>query len=65
MLAGTLASSLSRVFPVYRGWFWSVATVLAATRVVLLAHWVSDVAWDWGLAQIEEVRFLERTGAGR
>jgi membrane-associated phospholipid phosphatase len=63
MLAGTLASSLSRVFPAYRGWFWSVATVLAATRVVLLAHWVSDVAVGLGLGAVLEHLHWRTTAA--
>ncbi len=40
---GAVASALSRFFPHKRGLIWSVGTALAATRVLLLAHWVSDV----------------------
>ena len=49
MLAGTLASSLARMFPSYRAWIWGAAGTLAATRVVLLAHWLSDVVVGLGL----------------
>lgn len=40
---GAVASALSRFFPQNRGLIWSIGTGLAATRVLLLAHWVSDV----------------------
>jgi undecaprenyl-diphosphatase len=41
---GALASALSRLVPRHRFLIWSLTTSLAMTRVVLLAHWLSDVA---------------------
>lgn len=40
---GALASALSRLAPRHRLLIWGVTTSLAMTRVVLLAHWLSDV----------------------
>lgn len=40
---GTLASVAGRLFPRWRGLAWSAGLALASTRVVLLAHWLSDV----------------------
>jgi undecaprenyl-diphosphatase len=58
MLAGVLAASLSRVFPGYRPAIWAGATILAGTRVVLLAHWLSDVLVGLGLgAALEALRW--------
>jgi membrane-associated phospholipid phosphatase len=64
MLAGVLAASLSRIFPLYRPVIWAGATVLAGTRVVLLAHWLSDVVVGLGLgAALEALRWrLSRRG---
>jgi membrane-associated phospholipid phosphatase len=40
---GALASALSRLAPRHRILIWGLTTSLAMTRVVLLAHWLSDV----------------------
>lgn len=40
---GALAAALARNWPRYSVWSWSGATLIALTRVALLAHWVSDV----------------------
>lgn len=40
---GALASALSRLAPRQRILIWGLTTCLAMTRVVLLAHWLSDV----------------------
>lgn len=40
---GALAAALARMAPRHSMAIWSVATSLALTRVVLLAHWLSDV----------------------
>jgi undecaprenyl-diphosphatase len=40
---GALASALSWIYPRYAGLFWTTGGLLAATRVLLLAHWASDV----------------------
>jgi membrane-associated phospholipid phosphatase len=43
MHVGALASAASRVFPNWTGSIWSLAGLLAGTRIVLLAHWTTDV----------------------
>jgi len=40
---GALAAALSRILPKYRVLIWGASTMVALTRVVLLAHWTSDV----------------------
>jgi membrane-associated phospholipid phosphatase len=40
---GALASALSWIYPRYGGLFWTAGGLLAATRVLVLAHWASDV----------------------
>ncbi|MGO4671123.1 phosphatase PAP2 family protein [Bosea sp. 2RAB26] len=40
---GALAAALARIWPRYSVWSWSGATLIALTRVALLAHWPSDV----------------------
>ena len=40
---GTIASAIGRLFPRWRWVAWSMGLALASTRVVLLAHWLSDV----------------------
>jgi undecaprenyl-diphosphatase len=40
---GAVASALSRYYPRWTRLNWSVGGALAATRVVLLAHWTTDV----------------------
>lgn len=40
---GAVAAALARFFPRRRGLIWGIGGGFAATRVVLLAHWLSDV----------------------
>ena len=40
---GTIAAAVSRQFPQARGTVWTAGLLLATTRVLLLAHWLSDV----------------------
>jgi undecaprenyl-diphosphatase len=40
---GTLASVAGRLFPRWRWIAWSAGFALASTRILLLAHWFSDV----------------------
>ena len=40
---GNLASVIGRLFPQWRWVAWSVGSAVAATRVLLLAHWLTDV----------------------
>jgi undecaprenyl-diphosphatase len=41
---GAVAMALSRIVPSNRAMIWTAALGIALTRVVLLAHWLSDVA---------------------
>jgi hypothetical protein len=41
---GALASAATLLSPGYRNAIWATGAVLVTTRVVLLAHWVTDVA---------------------
>jgi undecaprenyl-diphosphatase len=40
---GALAAAVSRTFPRSAGLAWIAGSVVAATRVLLLAHWLTDV----------------------
>ena len=40
---GAIASAIGRLFPRWQWAAWSAGLALASTRVVLLAHWLSDV----------------------
>jgi len=44
MHAGALASAMGWLYPKHKELVWTLGGVLAATRVVVLAHWLSDVA---------------------
>jgi membrane-associated phospholipid phosphatase len=41
---GALASAATLLPPLYRNVIWGVGAALVTTRIVLLAHWFSDVA---------------------
>jgi membrane-associated phospholipid phosphatase len=64
---GTLASVAGRLFPRWRWLAWSTGLALASTRVVLLAHWLSDVvvglamgaALEAGLSKLSPPRHPE------
>jgi undecaprenyl-diphosphatase len=43
MHVGALASSLSAFCPRHKHLIWAIGSGLAGTRVILLAHWLSDV----------------------
>jgi membrane-associated phospholipid phosphatase len=43
MHVGAVASALSRFFPAATPMIWTVGGLLAATRIILLAHWITDV----------------------
>jgi membrane-associated phospholipid phosphatase len=51
---GALASAATLLPPGIRGAIWTAGAILAATRVVLLAHWVSDVFAGLGLGALLE-----------
>lgn len=62
---GALASAATTMPPAQRNSVWAAASLLVATRVVLLAHWISDVAagFAMGVALERLMRFV--TGYGR
>jgi membrane-associated phospholipid phosphatase len=62
---GALASAASRLPPNRRNLVWAAGAGLVLTRVVMLAHWVSDVAAGLAVGAITErlLRFV--TGYGR
>jgi undecaprenyl-diphosphatase len=62
---GALASAASRLPPSQRNLVWAVGAGLVLTRVVMLAHWVSDVAAGLAVGALTErlLRFV--TGYGR
>jgi undecaprenyl-diphosphatase len=51
---GALASAATRLPPKQRVAVWSVGAALIVTRVVLLAHWVSDVAAGLAIGAVLE-----------
>jgi len=62
--AGALASAATTLAPPQRNSVWAAVSLLAATRVVLLAHWMSDVAAGFAIGVVLErlMRFV--TGYG-
>jgi membrane-associated phospholipid phosphatase len=65
MHVGALASAASQLPPAQRNVVWSIGAVLVSTRIVLLAHWASDVLAGLALGVVLErgLRFL--TGYGQ
>ncbi|MBN8991597.1 MAG: phosphatase PAP2 family protein [Rhizobiales bacterium] len=63
--AGALASAATTLAPPQRNSVWAATALLLATRVVLLAHWTSDVAAGFAMGVVLErlMRFV--TGYGR
>jgi undecaprenyl-diphosphatase len=62
---GALASAASRLPPRPRNIVWAVGAGLVTTRIVLLAHWTSDVVVGLAIGATTE-RLLRRfTGYGR
>jgi membrane-associated phospholipid phosphatase len=53
---GAIAAALSRLYPRRRGLIWTAGAGIAATRVLLLAHWLTDV-----LAGLALGAMIERT----
>jgi hypothetical protein len=61
---GALASAASRLPAEQRNLVWGVGAALVATRVVLLAHWVSDVAAGLAVGAVLERLLRLVTGYG-
>jgi undecaprenyl-diphosphatase len=62
---GALASAATTLPPSQRNSVWAAASLLVATRVVLLAHWMSDVGAGFAIGVVLErlMRFV--TGYGQ
>jgi PAP2 superfamily len=63
--AGALASAASVLPPSQRYSIWTALSLLVATRVVLLAHWVSDVAAGLVMGVMLERGIRLATGFGQ
>jgi membrane-associated phospholipid phosphatase len=62
---GALGSAASRLPPVQRYAIWAAGAALVTTRVVLLAHWASDVAAGLVIGVGLERGLRRLTGFGR
>jgi hypothetical protein len=62
---GALASAATVLPKNQRNMVWTVGTALVLTRIVLLAHWVSDVATGLAVGAITERLLRRLTGYGR
>jgi hypothetical protein len=62
---GALASAASRLPAKQRNVIWSLGAGLALTRIVLLAHWASDVAVGLAVGVLTERLLRKLTGYGR
>ena len=62
---GALASAASVLPAKQRNLVWGVGTALVLTRVVLLAHWASDVVAGLAVGAVTERLLRHLTGYGR
>jgi membrane-associated phospholipid phosphatase len=62
---GALASAAGTLPANQRNAVWSIAAALALTRIVLLAHWASDVAAGLAIGAVTERLLRLVTGYGR
>jgi membrane-associated phospholipid phosphatase len=62
---GALASAASRLPRRERNAAWLIGTALVATRIVLLAHWTSDVMAGLAIGALAERCLRRLTGYGR
>jgi hypothetical protein len=62
---GALASAATVLPADQRNMVWSVGAALVLTRIVLLAHWVSDVTVGLAVGTITERLLRHLTGYGR
>jgi membrane-associated phospholipid phosphatase len=65
MHVGALASAATALPPTRRNLVWSMGAALVLTRIVLLAHWASDVAAGLALGTLTERLLRFWTGYGR
>jgi membrane-associated phospholipid phosphatase len=65
MHIGALASAATQLRPAQRNMVWLTGAALVATRVVLLAHWASDVAAGLAIGAGLERLLRPVTGFGR
>ena len=63
--AGALASAATLLPPPQRNSVWAAVSLLVATRVVLLAHWISDVAAGFTMGVVLERLMRFATGYGQ
>jgi undecaprenyl-diphosphatase len=63
--AGALASAATILPPPERNSVWAAVSLLVATRVVLLAHWLSDVAAGFAMGVVLERLMRFATGYGQ
>lgn len=59
---GTLASAATVLPPRYKIPIWSVALGLSATRIAILAHWLSDVVAGFAIGIVLERVIRRLTG---
>lgn len=62
---GALASAATELPPAKRNLIWAVAAVLVSTRILLLAHWTSDVVAGLAKGTVLERLMLRLTGFAR
>ncbi len=55
MHAGAIAALVARFYPRYRAIAWMTAFLVSGTRIVVLAHWASDVAAGLGMGWLSEI----------
>jgi len=63
--AGALASAATVLPPAQRNSVWAAVLVLVTTRVVLMAHWMSDVAAGFAMGVVLERAIRLATGYGK
>ena len=63
--AGALASAATVLPPPQRNSVWAAISLLVTTRVVLLAHWTSDVVAGFAVGVVLERIIRFATGYGR
>jgi undecaprenyl-diphosphatase len=62
---GALASAATRLPPRQRNAVWLIGAGLVATRILLLAHWTSDVVAGLAIGAVTERWLRQFTGYGR